>query len=363
MSPRRALVVGGTAAALLAVAVVVVVAGSSAGGDGGAGSGGQGTSFATVREGPLSSQVNAAGTLAYAARADGSPYPVVNQASGTYTRLPAPGHVTRCGQVLYRVTDDPVVLLCGRTPAYRSLSEGMEGPDVRQLNRNLVRLGYATRAELDPASDYFGYQTERALEELQEHVGLYETGVLALGQAVFLPGPLRISKTTATLGGLAAPGSPLAEATSTRRRVKVELAAAQQSAVEVGDRAQVTLPDNSVAAGVVTRIGTVANAAGGSGSDSTGATLPVYITLKAGARAGRLEGAPVQAQITTAGVRRALIVPVDALVSLAGGRYAVETAAGSMVPVALGLFDDANGLVQVESAKLRAGQRVVVPGA
>jgi hypothetical protein len=69
-------------------------------------------------------------------------------------------------------------------------------------------------------------------------------------------------------------------------------------------------------------------------------------------------------QITTAGVKHALIVPVTALVGQAGGGYAVETVDGQgghrLVPVTLGLFDDANGLVQV-SGELSAGQHVVVP--
>jgi hypothetical protein len=51
--------------------------------------------------------------------------------------------------------------------------------------------------------------------------------------------------------------------------------------------------------------------------------------------------------------------------ALAGGGYGVEVvnAAGvhRLVPVSLGLFDDADGLVQVSGSGLRAGRRVVVP--
>jgi hypothetical protein len=59
------------------------------------------------------------------------------------------------------------------------------------------------------------------------------------------------------------------------------------------------------------------------------------------------------------------VVPVNALLALAGGGYAVEIvdAAGvhRLVPVSLGLFDDGQGLVQVSGSRLRAGQRIVVP--
>jgi len=58
-------------------------------------------------------------------------------------------------------------------------------------------------------------------------------------------------------------------------------------------------------------------------------------------------------------------VPVNALLALAGGGYAIEVvgAAGvhRLLAVTLGLFDDAAGLVQVNGSGVRAGQRVVVP--
>ena len=328
------------------------------------------TSLATVREGPLSSRVNQSGTLSYAAQADGSPYTVVNQATGIYTWLPSAAQVIECGQVLYRVEDAPVVLLCGSTPAYRDLSEGDSGRDVRQLNSNLVRLGYADRSGVDPSSDEFGWETAAALKRLQDKLGVDQTGSLDLGEAVFLPGPLRITKATAGLGTRAAPGTQVAQATSTEREVTVSLNASQQSQVKVGDKAQITLPDNRTTSGVVSRYSRVASSAAGNGSDSgagagpSAATIPISITLERPADAGRLDQAPVQVQITTAGVRRALIVPVTALLGQAGSGFAVEKVdargAHHLVPVTLGLFDDAYGLVQV-SGDLHAGDHVVVP--
>ena len=69
--------------------------------------------------------------------------------------------------------------------------------------------------------------------------------------------------------------------------------------------------------------------------------------------------------ITTGNVSNVLAVPVDALLAQADGSYAVELAGTGgihhLVPVTLGLFDDARGLVQVSGPGLAAGQRVVVP--
>jgi hypothetical protein len=373
---RRRLLVGGAALVLIAAAVAGVVTADPFGGASGRAAGVSDNatpiSLQAVRHGTLSQQVNASGTLGYLAQADGSPYQVVNQAQGAFTQLPTAGQVIGCGSRLYDVANNPVVLLCGSTPAYRALSEGDSGPDVEQLNANLVHLGDATSWQLDPSSDYFSSETVYALEQLQAKLGEDQTGSLNLGQAVCLPGPLRITNTTATLGSLAHPGMSVAKATSTSRQVQVQLDAAEQSSVRVGDKAQITLPDNTATPGTVTQIGTVASSSGsgssessGSGSGSSTATIPIYIALKDPKAAGRLDQAPVRVQITTAGVNNALIVPVDALVAQSGGGYAVETVDARgvhhLVPVTVGLFDDADGLVQVTSAGLAAGERVVVP--
>ena len=142
---------------------------------------------ATVERGRLSDMVSQYGTLTYRARSDGSPYAVINRARGIYTRLPDGGDMIDCGEVLYRVDDKPVLLFCGSTPAYRSLSQGDRGPDVAELNANLVHLGYATRAQLAPSSDSFSSATASALEKLQSKLGEDRTGAVALGRAVFLP--------------------------------------------------------------------------------------------------------------------------------------------------------------------------------
>ena len=92
---------------------------------------------AKVEQGELSAMVSLDGTLTYRARSDGSPYSAINQARGIYTKLPDEGDKVDCGDVLYRVDDDPVLLLCGTVPAYRDLRTGDTGKDVRQLNRNL----------------------------------------------------------------------------------------------------------------------------------------------------------------------------------------------------------------------------------
>lgn len=313
------------------------------------------TGVATVERRTLASRKAVGGTLGYAGH-----YSVVNRAAGALTWLPSAGRLIRRGQAIYRVDGRPVVLLYGHVPAFRELKLGMTGRDVRQLNRNLVALGYATGYLLDPASAYFSAATKYSLQRLQAALAVKQTGTLRLGQAVFLPRRLRIARVTATLGTSVTPGAVVAEASSSTRRVVVDLDAQQQTSVRPSDRVAITLPNGRTVSGVVTAVGKVASTQGASNSP----TVSVYIAPRDPRATGTWDKASVRVQITTSRAKHALVVPVDALVALAGGGYAVETTEPGrhrLIRVTLGLFDDADGLVQVRGTGLSAGQRILVP--
>ncbi len=318
------------------------------------------TSTATIAQRSLSAQTNVNATLGYA----GS-YSLINQAAGNFSQLPAAGDVIEPGEVLYAVGGEPVVLLTGSVPAYRTMVAGISGPDAQELNAALVELGDGTAAAL--AGQAFSAATAAAVMKLQAHVGIAQTGVLTADEIMFLPSAARITAVTATLGATAQPGASVATATSTSRQVVVALDATQQASVKVGDQVTITLPDNSTTPGVVSTVGTVATAPAGNGQgQSTTPTIEVDVTPTDPATTGTLDQAPVLVAITTASVTDALVVPVAALLALTGGGYAVEVVAADgthqLVGVTLGLFDDADGLVQVSGSGVHAGSRVVVPG-
>jgi hypothetical protein len=319
---------------------------------------------ATVERGKLWVRVSQYGTLTYRARPDGSPYAVINRARGTYTKLPDAGRNVGCGDVLYRVDDKPVLLLCGSTPAYRSLSKGDSGPDVAELNANLVELGYATPTQLDPSSDTFSSETASTIEKLQAKLGEDQTGALDLGQAVFLPERLRVGTVTGELGGNAQPGARVLDGTSDRLEVQVALDPSQQGVVKAGDGVQITLPGNESVKGKVDRLGRVAQVRGGEDTGGGASFIPAYISLDHPERARGLDRAPVRVEITTKGVESALSVPVTAIVGKSGGGFAVDVVRADgqreLVAVKLGLFDTASGRVQVEG-DLHVRDRVVVP--
>lgn len=347
-------------AAVLVAATAVGAVAISAGADADPATHQSTTSTAEVTRGTLSAMVSVDGTLTYRARSDGSPYSVINQARGIYTQLPENGDEVDCGGVLYRVDDNPVLLMCGAVPAYRDLGLGNAGPDVRQLNQNLHALGYRVEA----GDNTFTAATQTALEELQRDKGSDVTGRLAIDDAVFLPDPVRIAEVAGRLGGSAAPNADVLQATSDTLVVQVELAPSQQGEVKEGDRAQITLPGNTSVTGEVERLGTVAQVPAGPDRNAGDATIPAFITLDDPGRAARLDKAPVTVDITTTGVEDALSVPVTALVGKAGGGYAVEVVRSGgrreLVGVTLGLFDTTGGRVQVDG-ELHEGDTVVVP--
>jgi multidrug efflux pump subunit AcrA (membrane-fusion protein) len=307
----------------------------------------------TVIREDLSATTPVSATLGYA----GS-YPVTGPGGGTLTWLPPVGQVIGQGRVLYRVDNgSPVVLLYGGVPAWRDLGEGVTGADVSQLNHDLVALGDAARSEISAAGwGYFSWETAGGVQKLEEHLGVSAPpGSLALGQVVFEPEAIRVSRVTGSLGGPAA--GPVLAATSDRHQVSIPLDASQQSQVKAGDTVSVTLPDGRTTPGVVSSVGTVAVTSG------SATTIPVEVKLKNPRAAGTLDQAPVTVNITTGTAPSALAVPVTALLAQSSGGYVVEVvgAGGTRryVPVRPGLFDDASGLVQVSGA-LTPGQRVVV---
>ena len=64
--------------------------------------------------------------------------------SGVVTFVPKEGTIVNFGEVLFAVDNKPVILVEGETPFYRTLDLNSDpGPDVFQLERALVFLGYA----------------------------------------------------------------------------------------------------------------------------------------------------------------------------------------------------------------------------
>ena len=310
---------------------------------------------ATVERRTLLDQTDLDGTLGYA-----NPASVVGQRPGIVTALPAEGQTVERGQSLYEVDGKPVILLIGARPMWRPVDETVsDGPDVRQLEENLVALGYGGGFKVD---DRFTVDTAVAVKKWQRARGVEETGRIDAGDVSFQPSALRVTSQVGKVGSRAE--GELLKVTSTARAVTVDLDAGRQQLVKVGDAVEVELPDGSMIAGTVASVGAVATSSD-NGSDAPGSgesdpTVPVSVTLASTPQG--LDSAPVTVRVTRRKAENVLTVPVNALLAEPDGGYAVEVVDGSRrqrVAVETGLF--AKGRVEVSGDGLREGQEVVVP--
>ena len=276
-------------------------------------------------------------------------------APGTLTALPPEGTVVKRGNVVAEVDGVPEYLFYGTRPEWRTLQLGVaSGPDVYELDQNLIALGYG--GGMAP-SNSFGADDVAAVKRWQHALGVTANGVVQLGSVTYLPGSVRISTHHAEPGASVGPGAPLADATDPTRAVAVALDTAKESEVKVGDTVDVQLPSGAHTPGSVSAIAQTITPATGNGGNST---VAVTVIVPDQGALGTLEGAPVTVSITTASAKGVLAVPITALVVEPDGSYAVDVVrAGTArrVKVTTGLFTDT--LVQV-AGDLNDGETVIV---
>ncbi|MEQ1788092.1 MAG: peptidoglycan-binding protein, partial [Acidimicrobiales bacterium] len=276
--------------------------------------------------------------------------------SGTITALPAAGSAVERGGTLAEVDGQPVPLLYGTRPLWRGLQVDVEGPDVQILEENLVALGHADASSLE-VDEEFTAATTAAVKRWQVALGVEETGVVALGDAVVQPGAVRVAAHVASVGGQA--GGPVLSVTGTDHLVRVDLDADRQDLVAADDDVEVVLPDGQSTPATVYSVSTVVTP--GDEMTGTSATVEVIVALSDPSVAGDRDEAPVGVSIVRSQAEGVLAVPVEALLALAEGGYAVERvsdAGTELVAVDTGAFAD--GRVEV-LGDLSEGDEVVVP--
>jgi hypothetical protein len=313
---------------------------------------------APVTRGTAIQRVQVSGTLGYHGH-----YSVVGQGTGgILTSAAAVGSVVDRGGELYRVDNRATRLLIGQVPAYRDLRSGIpDGPDVRQLEENLVALG------VDPdhrivVNDHFDAATTAAIKRWQAVSGLpvaERTGTLAFGQVVFEPGPMRVTEVRVVTGTSVAADGEVLSGTATTQVVTAHVGADRLPLVKAGDRVLVRITGSTPIPGTVSEIGQPAPPQPGS-TASTTVTAPVTVTVDLPAGPPPPDRTPVQVAITTGTHPDVLLVPVTSLLARPGGGYQVRTAEGAALEVTPGLFDESAGLVEV-AGNLRPGERVEVP--
>jgi len=193
---RRRLAAGGAVLLAAAAVAIVLIAESGSAGKHDSGNGvPPGETTTTVLRRTLTETSTGDGTLGY-----GSMLELYDRLSGTFTWLPSIGAAIDRGGTLWRVNNEPVALMYGSVPAYRTLKVGVsDGPDVTELNKNLIDLGYDPYGAIGDDED-FSDATAAAVRRWQHAEGLHETGEVELGRIVFAPGARRVTAVKVGLG-------------------------------------------------------------------------------------------------------------------------------------------------------------------
>lgn len=285
-----------------------------------------------------------------------APVKALDPAGGIVTGLPALDSVITQGQTLFQIDGAPVILLYGQVPEWRSLSAGVpSGADVKELEQNLDQLGYSGGYAL-PLDGVYSNAVGVAVERLLEAKGLPPSTDLNLGTVLYAPGPVLVAGLPVTLGATVGPTTAVVNITTTQRAVTGTVSPRAGPEVSVGQPATVT-PDR----GGPALTGVVAQVSPSHSQSSGQLNVTIALSNTANLPTGDL---PVQATVTTQELHDVLAVPVQALVALVDGGYALEvrTRGGRehLIPVHVGA-SASDGFTQIGGPAVRAGLAVLVP--
>ncbi|PRY39895.1 hypothetical protein CLV43_107482 [Umezawaea tangerina] len=303
----------------------------------------------TVRKADLANTRSLSADLGF-----GAPRPVKGTGTGTVTKLPAVGQVARRGEALFRVDDQPVTAFFGATPFFRKLeTPGTKGSDVAVLMDNLAELGYQvgtrpdddTKAELTP-------RVVTALKKWQQAIGVEQTGTLEPGRVLVLDGPARVASVKAQLG--ATPTEELFDVTPTTRLVTARVPLPEAGDVRTTAPVLVVLPNGTETPGRIGSATPLASTQDGGGGDPK---VEIVVTLDRPDDVAGLETAPVRVVITTESRTGVLTVPLEALIALKEGGYALQLPDGGLKAVRTGLYS--RNTVEVSGDGIVEGLTVV----
>lgn len=296
------------------------------------------------------------------------------------TKLPVkPGAGVQNGQLIAEISGRPLLAFAGDVPAYRDITVGTTGDDARQLQADLVALGYLPSSA---SGDKFTVAASRALRAFMKKAG-YATELdgsgypmLRLCNAVFLPTlPATVASVGATVGAnLSGAQQPLLSITTGRLSVSATVPQGSQTGLKAGQH--VAIADDVRGR---TTAGTIASI----GAFSTGAAAAGSATSERASGAGAVPGYPVVVQpdaplsgdwlganvkltvVTGTTTEPVLVVPVAAISTTADGQASVTvltpTGARERIPVTVGLISAGVAAVRAQSSStLKAGARVVL---
>jgi hypothetical protein len=257
------------------------------------------------------------------------------------------------GTVLYTADEQPVVALIGALPAWRTLEQGVDdGDDVRQLEENLVALGYGDDLDVDES---FTAETAAAVEAWETDLGRASPdGVVTLGDVVFLTEPGDVLGHEASVGDTLEAGSPVLTIGSEQRIVVADVDATEAGGWTPGSTVELEWADGTTTEGTVI----------GTGKDVTDGQVELSVAVGAGDTGAGERRSGAEATVTLVDARRdgVVAVPVAAIIDDGGSpavRVAQPDGPDRTTRVETGLVAD--GWIEI-AAGLDGGEEIRLPG-
>jgi len=197
---------------------------------------------------------------------------------------------------------------------------------------------------------------EKAKEELQDLELAAGSETFSPTNALSLKSSINVGSHITKVGDAIAAASPLYQSSGIAREVTFNLPAGDQGMVSVGDSVIVKLPTDEEISAVVRFVDAVVSELG-NGSK----VIEVILDVVDAENTETYDEAPVDILVTSEVSKNVLYVPVNALVALAEGGYAVEVLVGEnkeYIAVEIGVFTD--GFVEI-IGNVQEGQEVIVP--
>lgn len=276
-----------------------------------------------------------------------------------------PGQEIGAGVAIATIAERPVFMLPGSTPAYRPMGRGDVGPDVRQLQRALVDLGY----EVWNTDGVFDIGTSRAVFAFYEDRGYQPalpSGQVAdgdwlagapLGEIVFAPTLPVISQSACGVRGNA-PQADLCALAGGEPQLTMRVPASETARLTGDQTVQIDLGGSGT---LDARLIRVLREEGGEADETTPSVAPATVYLLAPVEEVTLEiGSSGTARVPiAASADTALRVASSALREDVDGSTWLAEAEGKRIAVTVGLC--AAGYCEISGEGVEAGLIVELP--
>jgi peptidoglycan hydrolase-like protein with peptidoglycan-binding domain len=268
---------------------------------------------------------------------------------GTVTSvLLAGGAEAADGTVIATIDLAPVVVATGSIPMFRTLANGVDGPDVAQFQQLLAAKGFYKGA----IDGKFAKSTTAATKLWQKSTGASQTGVVDAGALVFVEAlPARMAVVPA-VGDLVGQGGDLVKVLGSKPDFTARLTAEERGNLRSGEDISITAPDGGTWPGTIGTLEPSNDGIGGYTATIGGALCGTDCDLVPVEGETALQGS-IELVPTTSGP----VVPTSALVVQPSGDSAVTLADGSLRVVTI--VAEANGFAVV--AGIEAGTVIRLP--